>query len=62
MYKNLGYNIYRTVNKYYSGSEKIAAMDAYGIFILLHFRYEEEYAERCYWRNFSGNWKDDRTR
>ena len=30
MYKNLGYEIYRTINKYYAKSEKEAAEDAYG--------------------------------
>ena len=30
MYKNLGYDIYRIVNKYYSKSEKDPAEDAYG--------------------------------
>ena len=30
MYRNLGYGIYRTVNKYYAGSEKHPSEDAYG--------------------------------
>jgi len=29
MYKSLGYDIYRTVNKYYSGSEKHPSEDAH---------------------------------
>ena len=31
MYKKLGYNIHRTVNKYYSSSSDESGEDAYGI-------------------------------
>ena len=33
MYRKLGYNIYRTVNKYYSSSLDETGEDAYGRFV-----------------------------
>jgi len=35
MYKKLGYDIYRTVNKYYSSSIDTSGEDAYGTFWLI---------------------------
>ena len=35
MYRNFGYDIYRTVNKYYSSSVDNSGEDAYGISILM---------------------------
>lgn len=40
MYKRLGYDVYRVVNKYYSKSETEAAEDAFGR-SWVNFRYEK---------------------